>query len=89
MGRIWNKIKNGFKKAGKFIGGVAKKTAKTMVSWSAKGANLINKIPGASHVINKVPGLGHVVRGVGAVTNHLNNKYNGGKGPIDTLRSKD
>jgi hypothetical protein len=59
-----------------------------MVSWSAKGAETLNKIPGVNKVLNKVPGLGTVTKAVGAGCKYLNDKYNGGKGPIDTLRSK-
>jgi hypothetical protein len=80
MGRIWDKIKKGFKKAGKFVAGIGKTVGKTLVSWSAKGHEKIG------HLTSKIPGVGKVINAVGHGAKVLNDKINGGKGPIDTLK---
>ena len=66
MGRLWNKIKNGVKKAGRWIGNVAGKVGNVagvlsnipviggIASTVAKGANLVSKVSnGVSNLIER------------------------------------
>ena len=66
MGRLWNKIKNGVKKAGRWIGNVAGKVGNVagvlsnvpviggIASTVARGANLVSKVSnGVSNLIEK------------------------------------
>ena len=66
MGRLWNKIKNGVKKAGRFFGRVGERVANVagvlsnipilggVASTVAKGANLVSKIGnGAANLIER------------------------------------
>ena len=86
---FWNKIKNGFKKAGqwihnkilkpvgRFIGGAWKKVVKPVV-------NVVGKIPG----IDKLPGAAGVIGKVAKITDKFSDTIDGVANLMDKNNKK-